>query len=357
MDKQEIESCLNYLYQINVDKIYIFTDTRLNISDSRIITYRKDVRLRWSQIFDWILNNKFINEKGCYLLEPGNVLDNNVENDFHIFTGGVYVKNLKKNINVNRFIFNDYEFLRLNVYGTKFKVASICHIYYEDLLEEITDKLNNLKNTDLNVDYYFSLTENSSTNIQKEWVKNYLNNKFPGCKIYILPNKGLDIGAFFKVIEDIYHLKYDFLIKTHTKKSLKTSGKYFGNMWRNNLLSMLDNIPVAIKHMEAGEYMMGSRKWIIPVKNDNLNSNLIENVKKDLNIEHGDQFIGGTMFFINFFILKKYFTLNKIKEYYDKMEENYIFQTNSNDSEYYTHTLERIFGIIIGNENKRIKGL
>jgi hypothetical protein len=43
--------------------------------------------------------------------------------------------------------------------------------------------------------------------------------------------------------------------------------------------------------------------------------------------------------------------------YYKNLEDGYFFQINNEDPEYFTHSFERIFGLIVGNENKKIVGI
>jgi hypothetical protein len=354
--KEDIDKTLNFLKNHNT---YIFTDTRVNVDNLK--TFRRDTRLKWVDIFQFIYDNKKFNEEGTYILQPGYTCNFELNIDgISIFNGGVYVKNIKNIPQIRRYIFEDYEFLRLNIEGTNLKVASICHIYYEDLLEEVIEKQRNLLTTKFDTDYYFSLTQNNSTDGQKVWVKEKLKKEFPNCKIFELPNKGLDIGPFFKILETILRegKGYDYILKTHTKKSLKTSGEFFGNIWRKDLWSIMDNIENIVELMIDKELMVGSNKWIINLNKDNLNVEYLNNLKNEFNISNGDQFIGGTMFWVRYDLLTKYFNINNLSKYYNELEEGYFFQMHRGSSEeYLTHSFERLFGLMVGNENKRIKGV
>tara|TARA_R110000772_G_scaffold2410_4_gene8528 strand:- start:24283 stop:25287 length:1005 start_codon:yes stop_codon:yes gene_type:complete len=324
-----------------------------SVEDKRIKVFNRRTRLKWREVFDFILDNEKINQLGSFVLDPKIDLDLvnlNLSNEgVSTFTNYIFCKNLKKSYNINRFIFEDFNFLKLNINGVNFKVASICHIYYEDLLEDMINLNKNLYNTKFDVDFYFTLTEGSSNIGQKEWVIKELKRNFPNCQVYILPNKGLDIGPFFKVLEKIYNIKYDYIFKTHTKKSLQTSGAYFGNIWRKDLLSILT--PTKIEKinslMESGVEMVGSSKWIIPSNKDDLNIEGVPKLLKELHIEnHGTRFVGGTMFCVKYSLIKKTFSLKQIKDYYNKMEEGYFFQITKGDKEYLTHSFERVFGMM-----------
>jgi len=363
--KEEVDNTLNFIDSFisnnNISKVYIFSDMRIRTENNKVTVLRKNSRLKWSNVFEFIYSNGCLNSEGTYVIEPNSKCSFKLNKDgIYIFNNGIYIRNIKKTYpNIRRYIFKDYEFLRLNINDDNFKIASICHIYYEDLLEDIIDSHNNLLTTNFNIDFYFTLNYDSSTIGQKIWVKNKLKENFPNCEIFELPNKGLDIGPFFKVLEHIIltNKNYDYVVKTHTKKSLRTSGKFFGNIWRKDLFSILNNIERVNQYMLSGEYMIGSNKWIIPIEKDNLNKNKIEEIKKELGIIKGDQFVGGTMFWIKYSIIKKYFNLDNIRRYYNDMEDGYHFQIHKGDKEYLTHSFERIFGLIVGNENKKIIGI
>jgi lipopolysaccharide biosynthesis protein len=345
----KVQTLLSY----NPKQLVVFTDTRVRNENFNILP--KNAPLRWNQVFDFILNNNFLNNEGCYILEPdfnGN-LPKYSKDGIYFFHKGIYVKNIKKSYNIKRRIFTDYEFLRVNINGISFKVASICHLYYEDLLEEYIDKLNELKNSDLEIDYYFSLTENNSTNGQKKWVKDKLEQHFTGCKIFVLPNKGLDIGPFLYILDKIP--MYDYILKTHTKKSIKTSGEYFGTKWRNNLLEILD-ISKIKPHIENGEYMIASKKWLVDSERYNFNINKVNFLKEELCIKiDNSKFVGGTMFWVKHSLIKKY--IKHPMMYYNMLENGYHYQIDHNDQEYFTHSFERVFGHLVYNEGKKIIGI
>ena len=345
---------VNKLSAYNPKKIILFTDTRVRGENINVMA--KNAPMRWNQVFDFILENPFVNKEGCYVLEPcfDGVLPIYDKDGVHFFNKGIFIKNIKKTYDIKRRIFTDYEFLRININDISFKVASICHLYYEDLLEEYIDKLSHLKNSDFLIDYYFTLTENNSTIGQKIWVKNKLKEHFPNCKIFVVPNKGLDIGAFFYVLDKLPYM-YDYICKTHTKKSIKTSGEYFGKKWRDSLLRILE-VDKIIPHIENGEYMIGSNQWLINSEKYNFNMNKVNFLKKDMNIIiENSKFVGGTMFWIKHSLLKKY--IKDPMKYYDLLEENYHYQIDNKDQEYYTHSFERIFGHLVYNEGKKIIGI
>ena len=353
-----------YLTISNI-KIIIFSDKPIHNDTSKIIVYNRRSRLKWKDVFKFIYDNKNINDNGCLITEPNyffdlNNLGLNKNLKVQIFQHGIYCEKIEKIYNNNRFIFEDYQYLEMSVIEHKIKTAVICHLYYQDLFEEMIDKIKNLDNDIFNVDYYFTLTEDSSTIGQTKWLKDKIMKIFPKANIYVLPNKGLDIGPFLLTIGEIYkkNINYDYLIKIHTKKSIRTSGKYFGSKWRQNLLNILDKDKLSVikEHINKNQYMIASNNWIISYDTDMLNFNSIQKLKNELNIKKGNEFVGGTMFWIKFSIIKKYLTMENILKYYEDLEEGYYFQ-NKKELEYLTHSFERLFGFMIKDSGQKIVGI
>lgn len=229
------------------------------------------------------------------------------------------------------------------------RVSIILHLYYQDLWFYFKEKLEKLN---YKFDLYVTLSQNSATIGQTEWLKEKI--KSFGGKVFIVPNKGLDIGPFLFVLNYIFKkgIIYDYTIKLHSKKSLHNS---IGDSWRDDLVnSLIGNQKVFnsnINKIENGNIgMVGSEKWIWEDP-DNYDNKYIDYFKDKLLIKSNiNKFIGGTMFMVNFNILKKYFIKNSIS-IYEELEEGY-FQDNESPKK--THALERIFGIIVYDSGKSI---
>jgi len=347
-----IENIQRILKVLNISKIYVFTDIDLQpIND--VIVFKRKTKLKWKHLFKIILKNGFINKKGCFVIDPKSdfsKIDFNFQPDgVTVRDNYVFCKNIKKVYNVNRSIHTDYDFLKSIVDKDKIKVASICHVYYEDLIEEMIEYNKNLLKIQIDVDFYFCLVKNSSTVSQKKWVIDKIKKELPNSEVNVYDNKGLDIGTFLLSLKKIYNKKYDYIVKTHTKKSTKTSGEHFGERWRKDLLSILsiNNIFEIENKILKKVDMIGSKKWKTLYNDDGFNKTYISKLSNDLKISYNNRFfIGGTMFWINFKKLSKYLTIEKIEEYYDLLEEGYFSQIDENDSEYLTHTFERLFGFM-----------
>jgi len=242
---------------------------------------------------------------------------------------------------------------RLPVSG---KVVVIVHLYYQDMWSEFSNYLNNIT---LDFDLYVTLSKDSSTIGQTEWMVSEIKNEFTNANVSIVSNKGLDIGPFLLSMNKIFDSgkEYDYLVKIQSKKSVLTAGEIEGKQWRNQLQQPLlgsqdifeDNIN-RLSNIEIG--MVGSKEWV--TNHILTNQSTIDYYNNKLGIKKNIQFIGGTMFMMRFDVLKKYLNINNTSEIYKELEEGY-FTDHKNPTK--THALERIFGYMVGECGKKIIGV
>ena len=111
------------------------------------------------------------------------------------------------------------------------KVAVQAHIYYEDLIQEIINKANNIP---IKYDLFISTTNIEIKNKVTEYINKYSNsNKY---EIVIFSNRGRDILPLLTQLKNrIKHYKY--LCHIHSKKSKKNP--IIGIKWRNYLYNNL----------------------------------------------------------------------------------------------------------------------
>ncbi len=243
--------------------------------------------------------------------------------------------------------------------STKPKIAVHLHLYYQDLWDEFSSMFKNLDNYEY--DIYITLSKDSATLGQTMWIKEKILKEYENATILEVDNKGLDIGAFMMVLEHINSRKinYEYLLKLHTKKSVKTAGIEFGNNWRRQLYKPLigdskivDNI---LNKMIKNDYigMVGNTTWISEF--EGLNKDKISELKSILNIKtKNKRFIGGTMFWIKYTIIKRYFNTYAIRKIHSKLESGYFTDYELGT---YTHSLERVLGYIVSDSNKIIDGV
>jgi lipopolysaccharide biosynthesis protein len=110
-------------------------------------------------------------------------------------------------------------------------IAIQSHIYYEDLIEDIINKINNIP---IKYDLFISTTSILISNSIKDYISKYSNaNHY---EIIILDNKGRDVLPFLIQLKNKFK-NYKYICHIHSKKS-KTSPE-IGISWRNYLYNNL----------------------------------------------------------------------------------------------------------------------
>ena len=214
-------------------------------------------------------------------------------------------------------------------------IAIILHLYYTDLWEYFEEKL---KNIDTKFDLYITLCDGN------EDISDAILKSFPSAEINSYPNKGQDIGPFILTLEKIKNKNYDFVIKLHSKKSLGNTW-YNGDQWRDSLVNSLiasdEKINKNLHLLKDSDYKMcGSKKWLLNNRTD-----------KSINYFDRYEFIGGTMFMVDFKLITKLLSKEIINEWYSKMPEGYVKDLS------FTHEIERLLGKIIIDAGYKIKGV
>lgn len=127
-----------------------------------------------------------------------------------------------------------------NIIKTK-RHALILHLYYVDMFEEIKEEL---KDISKNFDIYLSINHTCSKEDIEKIIATY-----PDIKIFIFENRGRDILPFLKIFKKIYHLKYETILKIHTKKTLQLNngqetGKYLRQSLCKNYMKILSDFDI-----------------------------------------------------------------------------------------------------------------
>lgn len=110
------------------------------------------------------------------------------------------------------------------------KTAVILHLFYADLLDEITHYLQNLGSFDL----YVSLPPSGAA------LGDQILERFPGSRILYAENRGRDILPFVLILKSILPLNYKYILKIHTKKTPHRSD---GAAWRGEIYGELMGSP------------------------------------------------------------------------------------------------------------------
>lgn len=131
------------------------------------------------------------------------------------------------------------------------RVALHLHVYYPELLSEITTRL--LGNR-IHPDLFISIPNEQARDLVVTELKNY---KGKVVDIQLVPNRGRDIGPFLTLFGQRILANYDFVGHMHTKKTADVKDSAMGKMWYRFLLenllgnesnSMVDSILVKMKN-------------------------------------------------------------------------------------------------------------
>lgn len=248
------------------------------------------------------------------------------------------------------------------------KIAVLVHLFYIDLWSDIENYLNNL--SDFEYDLHINLVDGHYEDDVIEKI-----NKFkPNTKFLKSPNKGVDVGGFLFLYDSLEH-EYDLILKIHTKKSLGLndkpsdyvkvyglqSAKQKGQEWFYKLMDgvlksknqvkdiveLLSNeTPFAMAGLDCETYVGPNINYL-----KNLTNNF--NIPIEFNgtrIKNGC-FVGGTIFWVKNDILKKYLTKENTQYLLNILPKGYHNEPS------YNHALERLFGLMVYNENKKIINL
>jgi lipopolysaccharide biosynthesis protein len=192
-----------------------------------------------------------------------------------------------------------------------YQYVMLCHLFYEDGLDEFLAKLKKVENEDRLL--LFNLHRNVADKY-KETVKR----NFPGCLIFTFPDKGRDIGAKLFLLNVCFSLgiSASYAILLHDKKSPHLSN---GKQWSEELLQILkrDNIEKKIPQIftanpDAG--IIGSSNFIKDEydkqrKKFNCTSNRqIKELLSKYRIRLSDyKFVAGSIFVMRYDALKAFF--------------------------------------------------
>lgn len=239
------------------------------------------------------------------------------------------------------------------------KIAVCVHIFYTDMIDSIFSYLNNLKRP---YDLYVSLVKGF---YDDKTVKK-LQELNSDVKIVYVENIGVDIGGFFQILK-IIDKKTDLILKIHTKKGIGTietpsfSVKRLGltnaiknaNNWYNGLMRGVlgdsDKVERILTKFQNDEEcgMVGFKLY----NSYAINKMEIKKLLPLFNLNESVfnyNFIGGTMFWVRYSLISKYFSDDVINQIYNNTKKGYVLEPSI------MHAVERIFGYVVENEQKKI---
>lgn len=223
-------------------------------------------------------------------------------------------------------------------------IAVVLHIHYTDLWEDIKKYLNNLDY--FGFDLFITLT-NIDNNIVENIVKDY-----PDANLTLVENRGRDILPFIDTYKKIKNLKYKYVCKIHSKKSVYRDD---GDNIRDELYESLLGSHTVIQRIidvlrdENDCGLLISQKYLVAHSEKNMK--YTQKIANDLsrllgfNFEYFS-FPAGSMFW---FKPEAFSGIEKIESKFFQPEEGLADGTVA-------HGVERLFCSIVENNNFKIKG-
>ena len=245
-----------------------------------------------------------------------------------------------------------------NIYNwiSEKRVCIIFHIYYNDLINEIINRLDSLN---FSFDLIIVSPANSpfsASNLKHNF--NKFNPTFLSC-----PNIGKDIGGKLVSIKHILDKKinYDYIIFAHDKQSKHIKNESAGMEWRKDLYNGIfleSNVRLIINGFMTNDRikLSGSRvrQGIInsPAIAVNLgNTQYIQKLSTEvfkIQKQENTAFVGGTMFWLDWNYFKEIFANININTLIQLLEKGDVREPS------YSHAMERIFGILVTYKGNKI---
>jgi len=228
------------------------------------------------------------------------------------------------------------------------KVAVILWLYHIDLWKEFYQLLKPINN---DIVLYLGLPTEASWFYDsiKQDIADFNHN------IHYNPNYGCDVAPF---LNQLHYISEPTFIKLHSKKS--SWGVKRNIPWRSVLLhdligskEIFDKNRIIINNDDAGAVC---NKLLLLKDRELTNTKIIKKICKLINIKYShvakSEFSAGNMFWSKTDIYKKYFK----KEICEKLLNSLQKEKGKITDEYYgtySHSLERVFGYIIKQEEKK----
>ena len=227
--------------------------------------------------------------------------------------------------------------------------AIFFHLFYTDLLDE---GVKYMKRLPFEYDLYVTIPIGSK-------IKHKILQFKHDAHIIEVPNRGFDVGPFLEAINLSFSLnkEYDWVLKIHTKRSIKRNKN--GDKWRIRFYEKLmplnfSNINLLLNSSEIG--MIGDagvRMGLSPLdkrNRTNINGPNVNKLIKKFNLSNKDlDFFSGTMFWVKYDALKTTFKENKVTciDFEDKYKPDGTL----------AHAYERVFANIVKSHGYKLEGI
>ena len=228
------------------------------------------------------------------------------------------------------------------------------HLYYLDQLDEILLKLKNLSC----VDYDLFVTMTQEDTLVSSKVKAFN----PGARIFILENRGYDIGPFIEFLHHINLQDYQYVLKLHSKGKKSQNYTHLNNMRFDNslwgkvlwdaLLSSQQRVKDDLDMLQKPQVGMLSSKYCINKEERNykkLLSEINQTLEKiGLQKTTRAEFVAGSMFYVKSELLKPLLKLqlSDFPATDGKIKEGTL-----------AHVIERVIGVAVKEQGYEICGV
>lgn len=228
------------------------------------------------------------------------------------------------------------------------------HLHYLDQLDEVLAKLANLRVVDY--DLFVTMTQENAQIAAK--IKEFN----PNAVIWMVENRGYDIGPFVEFLHRINLDDYQYVLKLHTKGKKSQNYTHLNNMRFDNALwgrvlwdSLLANpkrVKRDLKILENPQVGMLSSKYCINKEQQNY-INLLTQINQTLKSiqlpeTNRPEFVAGSMFYVKTNLLKPLLNLQI---------DNFA-QTDGKVKEgTFAHVVERVLGVAVEKQGYRIAGV
>ena len=228
------------------------------------------------------------------------------------------------------------------------------HLYYLEMWPEIRKFLANIG--DYPYDLFVTMTCENEDLVKD--IKNFHNNT----KIWVVENRGYDVGPFIEFLHRIDLNKYDLVMKLHTKNNFIGDGsrinKYIFDrkLWFNTLIRALIGSPQIFERnmcefAKCPEFGMAGSRYLITSETECFKSVQIqvEKILSELGYPTAPiKFVAGTMFMCRSKLLqpfKEHYTINDFVPTDGKVKDGTL-----------AHALERVLGSFVIANGYKIKG-
>ena len=228
------------------------------------------------------------------------------------------------------------------------KCVTIIHIFYYELLDELSEAVKNIQN--IENDTYITISENLKSRSEE------IKGKFPNATLLIVSNVGYDVWPFLYVLGKINLDEYDFIVKLHTKGNAHGKLKNVcidRHEWRRRLLNFVsskENFGKTLELFKNNHVGAVSDQLVIYDYHHDLEKRFYEKIR-GLMLEFGFeykseyQFIAGTMFMAR---------ASLFKYLLGAFSEGDFFFPDKEHSGGLPHVLERIFGYSVCAQGYKI---